>query len=217
MELATSWTWLAALLLALLAAFLWQSELLKDMNMYGQIIHRTADDSYVITKNGMPYHVYPCAAEFAEEWDAVFAYAEAHPECVTEEKPYVPTLEELKIAKKARIDAETSAAIASGFDYAVGGVTYHFSYALDDQQNFSDAANVCIMKQAGMPGLPDSVMWNAYTVPDNELERLTFDAPGFLALYAGGAMKHKNETMQRGGERKAAVEAATTAEEIEAA
>ena len=51
---------------------------------YGQIIHRTADDSYVITKNGMPYHVYPYAAEFAEEWDAVFTYAEAHPECVTE-------------------------------------------------------------------------------------------------------------------------------------
>ena len=87
----------------------------------------------------------------------------------------------------------------------------------DDQQNFSDTANVCIMKQAGMPGLPDSVMWNAYTVPGNELVRLTFDASGFLALYAGGAMKHKNETMQRGGERKAAVEAATTPEEVEAA
>ena len=47
---------------------------------YGKIIHRVFDDSYVITKNGMPYHVYPYAAEFAEEWDAVFAYAEAHPE-----------------------------------------------------------------------------------------------------------------------------------------
>ena len=68
-----------------------------------------------------------------------------------------------------------------------------------------------------MAGLPDSVTWNAYTVPGNELARLTFDAPGFLALYAGGAMKHKNGTMQRGGERKAAVEAATTPEEVEAA
>lgn len=188
------------------------------MNMnYGQIIHRTADDSYVITKNGMPYHVYPYAAEFAEEWDAVFAYAEAHPECVTEEKPYVPTLEDIKQDKKSLIDAETSAAILAGFDYAVDGATYHFSYALDDQQNFSDAANVCLMKQAGMAGLPDSVTWNAYTVPGNELARLTFDAPGFLALYAGGAMKHKNGMMQRGGERKAAVEAATTPEEVEAA
>ena len=35
---------------------------------YGQIIHRIFDDSYVITKNGLPYHVYPYAAEFAELW-----------------------------------------------------------------------------------------------------------------------------------------------------
>lgn len=183
---------------------------------YGQIIHRTADDSYVITKNDMPYHVYPYAGEFAEEWDAVFAYAETHPEMVTEERPFVPTLEDIKQNKKSLIDAETSAAILAGFNYAVDGVNYHFSYTLDDQQNFSDTANVCLMKQAGMPGLPDSVTWNAYT-PGGELARLTFDAPGFLALYAGGAMKHKNETMQRGGERKAAVEAAATAEEVEAA
>ncbi|WP_231378002.1 DUF4376 domain-containing protein [Bilophila wadsworthia] len=167
----------------------------------------------------MSYHV-PNEGEFAEEWAEVRAYAEAHPECVVVEQPYVPpvpTLEELKAAKKARIDAETSAAILAGFDYAVDGVNYHFSYALDDQQNFSDTANVCLMKQSGMLGLPDSVTWNAYTVPDDELVRLTFDAPGFLALYAGGAMKHKNETMQRGGERKAAVEAAATADVITAA
>lgn len=127
------------------------------------------------------------------------------------------SLEKLKEEKKSLIDAETSAAILAGFDYAVDGVNYyHFSYALDDQQNFADTVNVCLMKQSGMPGLPDSVTWNAYT-PDGELARLTFDAPGFLALYAGGAMKHKNETMQRGGERKAVVEAATTPEEVEAA
>lgn len=186
---------------------------------YGQIIHRTFDDSYVITKNSMPYHV-PNEGEFAEEWAEVRAYAEAHPECVVVEQPYVPpvpTLEELKAAKKARIDAETSAAILAGFDYAVDGVTYHFSYDAFDQQNFADTANVCIMKQSGAQGLPDSVMWNAYTVPGGELERLTFDASGFLALYAGGAMRHKNGTMQRGGERKAVVEAATTPEEVEAA
>ena len=184
---------------------------------YGQIIHRTFDDSSVITKNSMSYHV-PNEGEFAEEWAEVRAYAEAHPECVVVEQhyvPLVPTLEELKAAKKARIDAETSAAILAGFDYAVDGVNYHFSYALDDQQNFSDTANVCLMKQSGMLGLPDSVTWNAYT-PDDELVRLTFDASGFFALYAGGAMRHKNETMQRGGERKAAVEAAATPDEIAA-
>ena len=81
----------------------------------------------------------------------------------------------------------------------------------------ADAEAVVVSGWHGdLPELPDSVTWNAYT-PDGELARLTFDAPCFLALYAGGAMKHKNETMQRGGERKAAVEAATTPEEVEAA
>lgn len=83
---------------------------------YGQIIHRTADDSYVITKNGLPYHVYPYAAEFAELWDEVFAYAEAHPECVTEEQPYVPpvpTLEQTKAAKLSEINKAADAAIAT--------------------------------------------------------------------------------------------------------
>ena len=84
--------------------------------MFEAIIHRTADDSYVITKNGLPYHVYPYFAEFAEEWDEVFAYAEAHPECVTEEQPYippVPTLEEAHAAKLAAINVVANKAIAA--------------------------------------------------------------------------------------------------------
>lgn len=178
------------------------------------------DGSYVLKRvdlvlgSGL-YHV-PNDGEWTDMHNVLADYVKRHPEVVQDESAKTPTLEELKAAKKAWIDAETSAAIASGFDYAVGGVTYHFSYDTFDQQNFADTANVCLMKQSGMPGLPDSVTWNAYT-PGGELERLTFDAPGFLALYAGGAMKHKNETMQRGGERKAAVEAATTPEEVEAA
>lgn len=178
------------------------------------------DGSYVLKRvdlvlgSGL-YHV-PNDGEWTDMHNVLADYVKRHPEVVQDESAKTPTLEELKAAKKAWIDAETSAAIASGFDYAVGGVTYHFSYDTFDQQNFADTANVCLMKQSGMPGLPDSVTWNAYT-PGGELERLTFDAPGFLALYAGGAMKHKNETMQRGGERKAAVEAAATADVITAA
>ena len=179
------------------------------------------DGSYVLKRvdlvlgSGL-YHV-PNDGEWTDMHNVLADYVKRHPEVVQDESAKTATLEELKTAMKARIDAETSAAIASGFDYAVDGVTYHFSYDAFDQQNFADTANVCIMKQAGMSGLPDSVTWNAYSVPENELVRLTFDAPGFLALYAGGAMRHKNGTMQRGGERKAAVEAAATAEEVEAA
>lgn len=179
------------------------------------------DGSYLIRRLDIVcgdalYHV-PNEGKWKRMFDALTDYVSEHPEALRDIPVHTPTLEELKTAKKARIDEDTSAAILAGFDYAVDGVTYHFSYDAFDQQNFADTANVCIMKQAGMPSLPDSVMWNAYTVPDDELVRLTFDAQGFLALYAGGAMKHKNGTMQRGGERKAAVEAATTAEEVEAA
>ena len=179
------------------------------------------DGSYLIRRLDIVcgdalYHV-PDEGKWKGMFDVLTDYVSEHPETLRDIPVHTPTLEELKTAKKARIDEDTSAAILAGFDYAVNGVTYHFSYDAFDQQNFADTANVCIMKQAGMPGLPDSVMWNAYTVPDNELERLTFDAPGFLALYAGGAMKHKNGTMQRGGERKAAVEAAATADVITAA
>ena len=178
------------------------------------------DGSYVLKRvdlvlgSGL-YHV-PNDGEWTDMHNVLADYVNRHPEVVQDESAKTATLEELKTAKKARIDAETSAAIASGFDYAVDGVTYHFSYDAFDQQNFADTANVCIMKQAGMPGLPDSVMWNAYTVPGGDMVRLTFDASGFFALYAGGAMRHKNGTMQRGGERKAAVEAAATPDEIAA-
>ena len=184
------------------------------------VVYVRPDSSYVVKRVDVVlgdgfYHV-PNDGEWTDMHNVLADYVKRHPEVVQDESAQTPTLEELKAAKKARIDAETSAAIAAGFDYAVDGVTYHFSYDAFDQQNFADTANVCLMKQSGMPGLPDSVTWNAYT-PDGELVRLTFDAPGFLALYAGGAMRHKNGTMQRGGERKAAVEAAATAEEVEAA
>lgn len=185
------------------------------------IVFIRPDGSYLIRRLDIVcgdalYHV-PDEGKWKGMFDVLTDYVSEHPETLRDIPVHTPTLEELKTAKKARIDEDTSAAILAGFDYAVNGVTYHFSYDAFDQQNFADTANVCIMKQAGMPGLPDSVMWNAYTVPDDELVRLTFDAPGFLALYAGGAMKHKNETMQRGGERKAAVEAAATADVITAA
>lgn len=184
------------------------------------VVYVRPDSSYVVKRVDVVwgdgfYHV-PNDGEWTDMHNVLADYVKRHPEVVQDESAQTPTLEELKAAKKARIDAETSAAIAAGFDYAVDGVTYHFSYDAFDQQNFADTANVCLMKQSGMPGLPDSVTWNAYT-PDGELVRLTFDAPGFLALYAGGAMRHKNGTMQRGGERKAVVEAATTPEEVEAA
>jgi hypothetical protein len=86
------------------------------MAKYENIIHRVTDDSYVITKNGMPYHVCSNVKEFEEEWKDVAAYAKEHPECVTEEQPYVPpkqTLEEAKAAKLSEINRAADKAIAA--------------------------------------------------------------------------------------------------------
>lgn len=106
---------------------------------------------------------------------------------------------------RARIDAETSAAILGGFDYAVDGETLHFSYDAFDQQNFADTANACLLAKSGAQGLPESVTWNAYRA-SGELVQLSLSADEFLALYAGGALAHKAACMAAGGQRKAALE-----------
>lgn len=80
------------------------------MERYENIIHRTFDNSYVITKNGMPYHVCSNVEEFEEEWKAVNAYAKAHPECVTEEQPYVPPVPTFKESKAAKLSEINKAA-----------------------------------------------------------------------------------------------------------
>lgn len=72
-------------------------------------ITRRADGSYVIAYAGYPeYHV-PNNDEFAAIWAEVDAYAQAHPEQVTDEPaPPVPTEEELlaraKTLKTAELD-----------------------------------------------------------------------------------------------------------------
>lgn len=46
-------------------------------------IQKKTDGSYVLEKNGMPYHV-PNKGEFAEEYEFINKYAEAYPEEITE-------------------------------------------------------------------------------------------------------------------------------------
>ncbi|HIU17307.1 MAG TPA: hypothetical protein IAB01_02525 [Candidatus Avidesulfovibrio excrementigallinarum] len=199
-----------------------------------QIILRS-DGSYVVVYNGFPYHV-PNEGEYVELYAGVNAYAQEHPELVEQEETLLPPTEEEQLARaraaaRQQIDAETSAAILAGFDYAVDTgtgtpETLHFSYDSFDQQNFADTASMALLNLT-MPAsldageVPTSVTWNAYRnyTPQTggELVRLTFDAPGFLALYTGGALAHKALQMELGGQKKAAVEAAATVEEVEAA
>ena len=192
------------------------------MTDYGNIIQRQ-DGSYIITRNDMPYHV-PEGEEFAALFADVRAYAKANPGKVEQEAPPpAPTLAEVRSAKIAAIDAETSAAITGGFDFPVNGEILHFSYDSNDQQNFADAANAAILGQMGVPGVPQSVTWNGWKVEKDaegnalsrSLARLDLTFQDFLGLYMAGALAHKAACMERGGLRKAAVDAAQSIEEVE--
>lgn len=124
----------------------------------------------------------------------------------------------------SRIDSATSAAILAGFEHEVeteeGKEVLHFSYLADDQQNFADTANGAILAMQGVEGLPTAVKWNGWRNHTAEykgdLVRLVLDVQTFLGLYTGGALVHKVTQMEIGGQRKAAIEAAETVEEINA-
>ena len=127
-------------------------------------------------------------------------------------------LENVKTRALKQIDESTGARILAGFAFQPEGqdTPLHFSYDLFDQQNFADAANAALLAQAGTPGVPESVGWNAYHTDTGELVRLTLTPAQFLALYVAGALAHKATCMEAGGRKKAAVEAAPTAEEVAA-
>ena len=69
-------------------------------------------------KNGdacYPYHI-PNDDEYQNTWSEIHTYVGGHPECVTEEQPYVPpvpTLEDVKAAKLSEINAAADRAIAT--------------------------------------------------------------------------------------------------------
>ena len=136
-----------------------------------------------------------------------------------------PTIEESCTAALSRIDSATSAAILAGFEYEVetgeGKEVLHFSYLADDQQNFGDTFNgVAMRKLMGIQELPEAIGWNGWRNHTAEYKgdmvRLTLDADAFLALYTRGALAHKSAHMAIHGERKKAIEAAETVEEINA-
>ena len=171
---------------------------------FGQIIHRTVDDSYIIMKNGLPYHVYPYAAEFAEEWDAVFAYAEEHPEMVTEEEPYVPpvpTLEEAKAAKLAEINAAA--------DRAISKLTATYpdrEIATFDKQE-AEASAYSADPTAPTPLL--SALSQARGVPLDELARRVLVKADAFAVASGCIIGQRQALEDR-------LDACTTVEEVEA-
>lgn len=170
---------------------------------FSQIIHRTADDSYVITKNGFPYHVYPYAAEFAQEWDEVFAYAEAHPECVTEEQPYVPpvpTLKQTKAVKLSEINRAADAAIATLT------ATYPDREISTFDKQESEARAYAVDPTASTPLL--SALAQARGVPLDELVRRVLAKADAFAVASGSIIGQRQALEDR-------LDACTTLEEVQ--
>lgn len=131
-----------------------------------------------------------------------------------------PTLDEIRSRVISRIDSHTSSTILAGFDYEVAGEVLHFSYDSFDQANFNQTANIATLALQGVEGIPTTVTWNAYRnytkETGGELVRIEFTAQEFLDLYVSGASNHKATIMELGGQRKAAINACTSKEEIEA-
>lgn len=66
------------------------------------IIQRTIDGSYVVQKNGMPYHI-PNEGSYANIWNEIKNYIEVNQIEVTVEKPYEPTKEEIEVQIQKRL------------------------------------------------------------------------------------------------------------------
>lgn len=134
------------------------------------------------------------------------------------------SLPNVKARKLASIDAETTLTIMAGFTCEATPPDtnvpeqLHFSYDEFDQQNFADAA-VSMQLAAAGGGIPTTTPWNAYRnhTADNkgDLVILQLTAETFVPIYAA-ALNHKATKMAEGGQRKAAVAAAQTVEEVEA-
>lgn len=82
------------------------------------IIKREIDNSYIIKKNGHPYHV-PNQGEWAAQWAEINKYTAEHPDEVTiEPAPVPPSLDELKVIKKTQISGDRYKAERAGMMFS---------------------------------------------------------------------------------------------------
>lgn len=100
---------------------------------FSSIVRRTEDNSYVIQKDGAPYHV-PNEGTYSELWSQVDAYAKGHPATVTEEHPYTPTAQELAERELAKAKSERAAAVAA-ITVVVDGMTFDGDEAAQERMS----------------------------------------------------------------------------------
>ena len=180
--------------------------------MYGTIIRRTWDGSYVI-ENGTRHIPNPDGDStltdkqrdyYRPEYEEVHTYAQAHPECGTEEEPYVPpipTLQEAKAAKLTEINAAADRAIAT-----LTATYPDREIATFDKQE-AEARAYTADPTAPTPLL--SALSKARGVPLDELARRVLVKADAFAVASGSIIGQRQALEDR-------LDACTTVEEVEA-
>ena len=180
---------------------------------YSSIVYKKQDKSFIIHKNKLPYHVPYDSPDYKDLWDHLYEFTKNNPDIVSEE--FILPLEEMKNNKKLDINSRTKSIIYGGFIYNINGTDFKFNYNSDDQQNYSDDANMILFQKAN--GLPlSNINRTGYSIPDNTPISLSFNGDAFLDLYYNGALAHKNRVLKEGKERKLRIEKASTKEELDA-
>ena len=175
---------------------------------YGNIIYRKETGAYVIGKFCVPHpddDTVPdeVRRQFAELWADVDAYAEAHPEMVTEEQPYVPpvpTLEEVKAAKLSEINAAADRAIAT-----LTATYPDRELATFDKQE-SEARAYAADATASTPLL--SALAHARGIPLDELVRRVLAKADAFAVASGSIIGQRQALEDR-------LDVCTTVEEVQ--
>ena len=168
------------------------------------VIHRQ-DGSYVaiVKCSGIPYHIASDIDDYRHLLSSFSEYVSAHPECVTEEQPYVPpvpTLEQTKAAKLSEINKAADAAIATLT------ATYPDREISTFDKQESEARAYAVDSTASTPLL--SALAQARGVPPDELVRRVLAKADAFALASGSIIGQRQALEDR-------LDACTTMEEVQ--
>ena len=119
--------------------------------------------------------------------------------------PYVPTLDELIVAKKAEVDAACNAAIVNGFDVAISTGTEHFDMKLEDQIALGVCAEMAKSGENAIPWHPNG---------DATLPCVYYSAAD-MTLISNAAYQHRSYHQTYCNSLKVWAQNCTTAEELE--
>ena len=168
------------------------------------VIHRQ-DGSYVaiVKCSGIPYHIASDIDDYRHLLSSFSEYVSAHPECVTEEQPYVPpvpTLEQTKAAKLSEINKAADAAIATLT------ATYPDREISTFDKQESEARAYAVDSTASTPLL--SALAQARGVPPEELVRRVLAKADAFAMASGSIIGQRQALEDR-------LDACTTMEEVQ--